>query len=148
MQRIHQVTLPKDEISYKSTSLINTAFAPSNHCCPFILRIQATWLENSSQRRMNRTEKELENKLKQLTRKQDRTNSSAMKYKEASDVNKLQKIEQMKSTGNEKSVNTRAHISPWPRINLEVSTPLISVWWEGISHFLAYAEENVLQLEM
>lgn len=44
---------------------------------------------------MNRTEKELENKLKQLTRKQDKANSSAMKYKEASDVNKLQKIEQM-----------------------------------------------------
>lgn len=50
---------------------------------------------------MNRTEKELENKLNQLSRKQDRTNSPTKKYKEASDVNEPQKMEKMKSTGNE-----------------------------------------------
>lgn len=70
-----RVTLPKDKVSYNSTSLTNTAFPPSNPCCPLILHIQATWLENSSQKRMSRTEKELENKLKQLTRKQDVMNS-------------------------------------------------------------------------
>lgn len=35
-----------------------------------------------------------------------------MKYKEASDMNKTQKMEQMKSSGNENK-NTRAHFSPF-----------------------------------
>lgn len=82
---------------------------PPTLVCPLILHIRATGLENSSQRRVNRTEKELENKLKQLTRKQNRTNSSAMKYKEVSDMNKPQKMEQMKSTGNE-NLSTQEHV--------------------------------------
>lgn len=107
-----------------------TSPSPNFSCyfSPFILLIQATRLENSNlnqsvKNEMNR--KKLKKKLKQLTRKQDRTESSTMKYKEASYVRTWTEVPD-KQHREWKSVNIRTSFSPCPRINLDVSTPVIS----------------------